>query len=69
MLSFCRLIKTYKTINLPTLYGCGTWFLTLREEQKFGVFENRVLTRIFGPEENSVVRSSMIFTCRQILLK
>jgi hypothetical protein len=31
------------------LYGCGTWSLTLREEHRLRVFENRVLRRIFGP--------------------
>jgi hypothetical protein len=31
------------------LYGRETWSLTLREEHKFRVFENRVLRRIFGP--------------------
>jgi hypothetical protein len=37
-------IRIYKTITLPVvLYGCETWSLTLREEQRLGVFENRVL--------------------------
>jgi hypothetical protein len=31
------------------LYGCETWSLTLREEHRLRVFENRVLRRIFGP--------------------
>jgi hypothetical protein len=31
------------------LYGCETWSLTLREESRLRVFENRVLRRIFGP--------------------
>jgi hypothetical protein len=30
------------------LYGCETWSLTVREEHKLRVFENRVLRRIFG---------------------
>jgi hypothetical protein len=30
------------------LYGCETWSLTLREECKQRVFENRVLRKIFG---------------------
>jgi hypothetical protein len=39
----------YRTIILHVvLYGCQTWSLTLREEQKLRVFENRVLRRIFG---------------------
>jgi hypothetical protein len=37
-----------------TPYGCETWSLTLREEQKLKVFENRVLRRIFGPERGEV---------------
>jgi hypothetical protein len=43
-------IKTHKTVILPVvLYGCGTWSLTLREEHRLRVSENRVL-RIFGPK-------------------
>jgi hypothetical protein len=43
-------IKIYKTVILPlVLYGCETWSLTLREEQRLRVFENRML-RIFGPK-------------------
>jgi hypothetical protein len=48
-------IKTYKTVILPVvLYGWETWSLSLGEEHKLRVFENRVLRRIFGPkrEEN-----------------
>jgi hypothetical protein len=41
-------IKLYKTVVLPiVLYGCETWSLTLREEHRLRVFENRVL-RMFG---------------------
>jgi hypothetical protein len=44
-------IKIYRTIILPViLYGCETWLLTLREEHRVRVFENRVLRRIFGPK-------------------
>jgi hypothetical protein len=44
-------IKIYKTVILPVvLYACETWSLTLREEHRLRVFENRVLRRIFGPE-------------------
>ena len=49
-------IKIHKTIILPVvLYGCETWSLTLREECRLRVFENRILRRIFGPkrDENS----------------
>jgi hypothetical protein len=42
-------IRICKTIILPVvLYGCETCSLTLREEHRLGVFENRVLRRIFG---------------------
>jgi hypothetical protein len=36
------------------LYGCETWSLTLREEHRLRVFENRVLRRIFGPKTDKV---------------
>jgi hypothetical protein len=32
------------------MYGCETWSLTLREEHRLRVFENRMLRRIFGPK-------------------
>ena len=36
------------------LYGCETWSLTLREERRLRVFENRVLRRVFGPKRDEV---------------
>jgi hypothetical protein len=49
-------IKIYNTIIFPVvLYGCETWSLTLREEHRLRVFENRVLRRIFGPKRNKVI--------------
>jgi hypothetical protein len=36
------------------LYGCEIWSLTLREEHRLRLFENRVLRRIFGPERDEV---------------
>ena len=48
-------IKIYRTIILPVvLYGCETWSLTLREECRLRVFENRVLRKIFGPKMDEV---------------
>jgi hypothetical protein len=48
-------VKIYKTIILPfVLYGCETWSITLREERRLRVFENRVLRRIFGPKRDEV---------------
>jgi hypothetical protein len=42
-------IKICKTIILlVVLYGCETWSLTLKEEHRLRVFENRVLRKIFG---------------------
>jgi hypothetical protein len=44
-----------KTIILPVvLYGCETWSLTLREEHRLSVFENRVLRRIFELKKDEV---------------
>jgi hypothetical protein len=46
----------YKTIILSVvLYGCETWSLTLREEHKLRVFENRVLRRIFGRKRDELM--------------
>jgi hypothetical protein len=48
-------VRIYKTIILPVvLYGCETLPLTVREEHKLWVFENRVLRRIFGPKRDGV---------------
>jgi hypothetical protein len=48
-------VTIYKTIILTVvLYGCETWSLTLREEHRLRVFENRVLRRIFGPKTDEV---------------
>jgi len=48
-------IKIYRTIILPVvLYGCETWSLTLGEERRLRVFENRVLRRIFGLNRDEV---------------
>jgi hypothetical protein len=50
-------IRIYKTIILPVvLYGCETLSLTLREEYRLAVSENRVLRRIFGPMRDEVTR-------------
>jgi hypothetical protein len=47
--------KIYRTIILPVvLYGCETWSLTLREECRLRVFENRVLRRIFESKRDEV---------------
>jgi len=49
-------IKIHRTIILPVvLYGCETWSLTLGEECRLRVSENRVLGRIFGPKRDEVI--------------
>jgi len=40
---------------LVVWYGCETWSLTLREERRLWVFENRVLRRIFGAKTDDVI--------------
>ena len=48
-------IKIYRTITLPAvLYGCETWSLTLREERRLRVFENRVLMTVLGTKRDEV---------------
>jgi hypothetical protein len=45
----------YETIIMPVvLYGCESWSLTLREERRQRISENRVLRRIFGPNRDEV---------------
>ena len=36
------------------LCGCVTWSLTLREERRVKMFENRVLKRVFGSKRDEV---------------
>ena len=45
-------IKIYRSVIV--WYVCETWSLTLREERKLRVFENRVLRRLFGSKRNEV---------------
>jgi hypothetical protein len=48
-------IKIYRSIILPVvLYGCETWSLTLREERRLRVFENRVVRRVYGPKRDKL---------------
>jgi len=50
------------------LYGCETWSLTLREEHRLRVFENRVLRRIFGPKSNEVTGSVENYIMRSLMI-
>jgi hypothetical protein len=46
-------------MTLPVvLYGCETWSLTLNEEQRLRVSENRVLRRISGPKRDEATGGS-----------
>ena len=55
MLSRKTKIRIYKTIILPVvLYGCETWALTKTQENRFRVFENKVLRKIFGARKDKV---------------
>jgi hypothetical protein len=48
-------LEYIKNIILPVVvYGCETCSLTLKEEHKLRVFENRVLRRIFGSKRDRV---------------
>ncbi|KAJ4450834.1 hypothetical protein ANN_02265 [Periplaneta americana] len=48
-------VRIYKTVTLPVvLYGCETWTLTLREEHRLRVFENKMLRKIFGANRDEV---------------
>ena len=49
-------IKIYSNIILRVvLYGCEIWSLTLKEERRLRVYENRGLRRIFGPKGDDLV--------------
>ena len=48
-------IKICRNIILhAVLYGCEPWSLTLREDCRLRVFENRMLRKIFGPKRDEV---------------
>jgi hypothetical protein len=61
--SLCRniSIKIYKTVILPVvLYGCETWFVTLRKERSLRVFDKRPKReKVTGAGENYIIRSFM----------
>jgi hypothetical protein len=57
---FQFVIKKYKDYDIQNhnfgscFYGCETWSLTMREERRLRVFENRVLRGIFRPKRDEV---------------
>jgi hypothetical protein len=59
-------IKTHSTIILPVVsYGCEIWSLTLREEPRLRVSENRVLRRIFGPKREGIMGELRKLHCEE----
>ena len=62
-------IKIYRNIILSlVVYGCETWSLTLREERRLRVFENRVLRRIFGLIGMRLQVTAEIYIMRSLML-
>jgi hypothetical protein len=66
-------INIYRTIIFPVvLYGCENWSVTLREEFRLRVFENRVLRRIFGPKKDEITgkrrRLYVLYSSPKIIL-
>jgi hypothetical protein len=61
-------VKIYITIILSVLFGCETWSLTLREERRLRVCENRVLRRIFGPRRDEVTGSGENYMMRSLIV-
>jgi len=62
-------IKIYRTIILPVvLYGCETWSLTLRDERRFRLFQNRVLRRVFGPKRDGVKGNGENYIRRSLVI-
>ena len=60
-------IKMYRTLILPVvLYGGETSSLTLREERRLRVFDNKLLRRIFGPGRDEVTGDWMRLNNKEI---
>jgi hypothetical protein len=52
--SFSILTRSGLRILPVVLYGCEAWSLTLKEERRVKVIDNRVLRRVFGPKWDEV---------------
>jgi len=62
-------IKIYRTVILPVvLCGCEAWSLTLREERRLRVFENRVLRGVFGPKRDEVTGNGENYIMRSLVI-
>ena len=61
--------QAVQTIILPiVLYGCETWSLTLREERRLRVFENRVLRTVFGPKRDEVTGNGENYIMKNLVI-
>jgi hypothetical protein len=74
---FCVLVAVQENehynILSVVLYGCGTWYVTVKEEHRLSVLENTVLRETFGSkgkeheaDENCIMRSCMIGTAHHV---
>ena len=62
-------IKICRTIIFSVVVcGCETWSLTLREERRLRVFENRVLRRVLGPKRDKVTGNGENYIMRSLLI-
>jgi len=62
-------VKIYKNILLPVIsYGCESCSLTLREELRLRVFENRALKRICGSKRDEVRGSGGNYRMRSLMI-
>jgi hypothetical protein len=50
------------------LYGCEAWSLTLREERRLKVFQNRVLRRMLGPKRDEVTGNGENYIMRSLII-
>jgi hypothetical protein len=67
--SFLFEIKIYGTSILPVVFcGCETWSLKFREEGRQRVFENSVLSVIFGPMKDEVTEDWINYIMRNLMI-
>ena len=61
-------LKIYRITLHVILYECETWSLTLREECRMRLFEDRVLWRMFGPKRDEVMGSGENYIMRSLMI-
>ena len=54
MMMMIIIIIIITLILLISLYGCESWSLTMGVKHRLRVFENRMLTRIFGSKRDEL---------------